>query len=129
MLRLSYWLKQLKTAEIILIPKPGKDSKEQSLYRPVSLLSIANKIFEKLLLWRLNTDQKLDECMPAHQFGLWNQHSTVQQTHRLIHTINQALEDKQYLHINILRRKPSLRQGLACWTPIQSQKGVPYSIL
>jgi hypothetical protein len=28
MLRLSYWPKQLKTAEIILIPKPRKDAKE-----------------------------------------------------------------------------------------------------
>jgi hypothetical protein len=32
MLRISYWLKQLKTAEIILIPKPGKDPKELTLY-------------------------------------------------------------------------------------------------
>jgi hypothetical protein len=48
MLRLSYRPKQLKTAEIIQIP--GKDPKGLSLYRPISLLSIVNKIFEKLLL-------------------------------------------------------------------------------
>jgi hypothetical protein len=32
MLRISYWSKQLKTAEIILIPKPGKDPKELTSY-------------------------------------------------------------------------------------------------
>jgi hypothetical protein len=50
MLRLSYWPKQLKSAEIILIVKPGKDPKELTSYHPISLLSIVNKIFEKLLL-------------------------------------------------------------------------------
>jgi hypothetical protein len=33
------------------------------------------------------------------------------------------------MHISILRRKPSFRQGLACRTPLQDQKAVPYSIL
>jgi hypothetical protein len=56
MLRISYCLKQLKTVEIILILKPGKDPKELMSYHPVSLLSTVNKIFEKLLLQRINTD-------------------------------------------------------------------------
>jgi hypothetical protein len=96
MLRISYWPKQLKTAEIILIPKPGKDPKELTSYCPISLLSTVNNIFEKLLLRRINTDLKPDDWMPPHQFGFRNQNSTVQQTHRIIHTIHQALEDKQY---------------------------------
>jgi hypothetical protein len=66
------------------------------LYHPISLLFTVNKIFEKLLLRRLNTDLKPNDWMPPHKFGFRNQHSTVQQTHRIIHTIHQALEDKQY---------------------------------
>jgi hypothetical protein len=111
------------------LQRPGKDPKEQTSYHPISLLSIVNKIFEELLLRRINTDLKPDDWMPPHQFGFRNQHSTQQQTHRIIHTVHQALEDKQYCTVNILRRRPSLRQGLACRTPLQDQKGVPYSIL
>jgi hypothetical protein len=95
-LRISYWPKQLRTAEIILIPKPREDPKELTSYRPISLLSTVNKIFEKLLLRRIDTELKPDDWMPPHQFGFRNQHSTVQQTHRIIHIIHQALEDKQY---------------------------------
>jgi hypothetical protein len=95
MLRLSFWLKKIKIAEIILISKPGKDPKELKSYRPISLQYTVNKIFEKLLQRRLNTDLKPDDWMPPHQFGFRNQYSTIQQTHRTVHTIHQALEDKQ----------------------------------
>jgi hypothetical protein len=96
MLRLNFWPIPLKTAEIILMIKPGKDPKELSSYRLISLLSIINKLFEKLVLRRLNRDLHPDDWIPPHQFGFRNRHSTVQQTHRIIHTINQALEDKHY---------------------------------
>jgi hypothetical protein len=96
MLRFNFWPKQLKTAEIILIPKPGKDAKELSSYRPISLLSIISKLFEKLILRKINMDLTPDEWMPLHQFGFTNRHSTTQQIHRIIHKINQTLDDKQY---------------------------------
>jgi hypothetical protein len=96
MVRLSYWPKQFKTAEIILLPKPDKNPREVSSYRSLSLLSIVNKLSEKLILRRLNADLKPEEWMPSHQFGFTNRHSTIQQTHRIIHTINQVLQAKQY---------------------------------
>jgi hypothetical protein len=61
---ITYWPKQLKTAEIILIPKQGKDAREVSLHRQVNLLSIVNNPFEKLILRRLNADLKPDKWMP-----------------------------------------------------------------
>ena len=42
----SYW----KVAEVIMIPKPGKPVNEVTSYRPISLLSILSKLFEKLFL-------------------------------------------------------------------------------
>jgi hypothetical protein len=47
-IRLQYWPKQLKIAEIILIPKPGKNPNLVSSYRSISLLSTISKLLEKL---------------------------------------------------------------------------------
>jgi hypothetical protein len=49
-LRTHYWPKQLKTTEIILIHKPGKDPTKVESYRPISLLPIFAKLLEKFLM-------------------------------------------------------------------------------
>uniref|UniRef100_A0A1Y1JXT3 Reverse transcriptase domain-containing protein n=2 Tax=Photinus pyralis TaxID=7054 RepID=A0A1Y1JXT3_PHOPY len=95
-IRLGYWPKRLKTAQIIMINKPGKEPTEVSSYRPISLLSIVSKLLEKLVLHRLNEDLPPENWIPEHQFGFRQKHSTVQQVHRITHTINEAFEKKQY---------------------------------
>lgn len=95
-LRLQYWPTELKTAEIILIQKPGKNPNNVSSYRPISLLSIIAKLLERLLLQRINTDPSTETWIPSHQFGFRESHSTVQQTHRISHEISKALESKKY---------------------------------
>lgn len=52
-LRLSYSPTTWKAALIITIPKPGKPPDIPESYRPISLLPILGKIFEKILLKRL----------------------------------------------------------------------------
>jgi hypothetical protein len=50
---LDYFPTQWKVAQIILILKPGKPPHDLPSYRPISLLPIVSKLFEKLLLKRL----------------------------------------------------------------------------
>lgn len=95
-LRLKYWPKQLKAAEIILIPKAGKDLTEPSSYRPISLLSVLAKLYERLLRDRIYSDPCAADWIPSHQFGFRARHSTVQQIHRISYAINSALENKEY---------------------------------
>jgi hypothetical protein len=45
---------------------------------------------------RIKNDPNAVEWIPHHQFGFREEHSTVQQTHRVVHTINQALDRKEY---------------------------------
>jgi len=82
----------LKIAEIILIPKLGKNPNHVSSYRPISLLSTISKLLEKLILPKI--DPLLD-AIPQHQFGFRHSHSTIQQCHRVVHEINKTLEDKK----------------------------------
>jgi hypothetical protein len=59
-LRIGYWPKPFKIANIIKIGKPGKDLTDVKNYRPISLLPIMNKLLEKLILRRLNEDLYLE---------------------------------------------------------------------
>jgi hypothetical protein len=37
-----------------------------------------------------------NQLIPNHQFGFRQQHSTIEQTHRIVRQKNEALEHKQY---------------------------------
>jgi len=52
-LRLEYFPTQWKVSQIVVIPKPGKPLYQVSSYRPISLLPVISKVFEKLFLQRL----------------------------------------------------------------------------
>jgi hypothetical protein len=92
----GYFLAQWKVAQIILILKPRKPPNELTSYWPISLLPIVSKVFDKLLLkWLLPVVQN-NRLIPNHQFSFSQSHSTIEQTHRIVQRINEALENKQY---------------------------------
>jgi hypothetical protein len=95
-IRILYWPKQFKISQIITIVKPRRDSTEITSYRPVSLLSVLSKVFEKLILRRISKDLRPDKWIPHHQFGFRQGHSTIHQIHRVTNIINKALEDRKY---------------------------------
>jgi hypothetical protein len=49
-----------------------------------------------LLLKRLLPVVENNRLIPNHQFGFRQRHSTIEQTHRIVQRINEALENKQY---------------------------------
>jgi hypothetical protein len=92
-IRLNYWPVTLKEAKVIMVPNKGKDPNKVSSYRPISLLPVLSKILEKLILIKLTNEPNSMNWIPWHQFG-FRSHSTIQQCHRLVDTINKALEEK-----------------------------------
>lgn len=95
-LRLNYWPKPLKIGQIIMILKPGKNQTDVSSYRPISLISTIAKLLERLILNKINTELNPQNWLPSHQFGFRQNHSTIQQCHRIVNTINESLENRQY---------------------------------
>ncbi len=95
-LRLEYFPNQWKVAQIVVIPKPGKPLTEVSSYRPISLLPILSKLFEKLFLKRLAPIIQSENLIPDHQFGFRKQHSTIEQVHRIVNVIKNTLEEKKF---------------------------------
>ena len=60
-----------------MIPKPGKTPHEVKSYRPISLLPVISKVFEKLLLKRVKPVIQNAKLIPDHQFGFRQKDSTV----------------------------------------------------
>ena len=94
--RTTYFPLQWKFSIIKLIPKPNKPPIDPSSYRPISLLPLFSKIFEKLLLKRLLPIVEFQEILPQHQFGFRSLHSTTQQCFRIADNISSSLERGQY---------------------------------
>ena len=95
-IRSGYYPSQWKVAQIILIPKPGKPAELVSSYRPISLLPVLSKLFERVLLKRINKIIKQNSLVPNHQFGFRQHHSTVEQINRVYQYARNSLEKKQY---------------------------------
>jgi hypothetical protein len=83
-----------KFAHIIMIHKPGKPANEVNSYRPISLLPVTSKLIEKLLLKRIRNNLDLSTVIPDYQFGFREEHSTIQQAHRIVNKIATSLEEK-----------------------------------
>jgi len=96
MLRLTYFSILWKYSTIILILKPKKPPDCSSSYRPISLLPILSKVFEKILLKRLLNIAEETKILPDSQFGFRSRHSTIHQVHRIVDKISFSLEEKQY---------------------------------
>ncbi|KAL1137772.1 hypothetical protein AAG570_009468 [Ranatra chinensis] len=95
-LRTTYFPLLWKFAHIKMIPKPNKLHTEPSAYRPISLLPIFSKLFEKLFLKRLAPIFESQNLIPSHQFGFRPFHSTIHQCLHIVDIISSALEQKQY---------------------------------
>jgi len=83
-LRIGYFPTSWKHAIVITIPKPGKDHRHPVNYRPIALLSSLSKIFERVVLEKLNA--AIGPKIRNEQFAFRPQHST---THQLVGLIDQ----------------------------------------
>lgn len=91
-LRTTHFPTSWKHSAVILIPKPNKPPTSPSSYRPISLLSIIAKLFEKLIYKRILSIVESHNVIPDHQFGFRSRHSTTQQAFRVVDSISSALE-------------------------------------
>ena len=86
----------LKIAQVIPIFKNKGDKMLVSNYRPISLLSNINKIFEKLVYSRLYSFFTLHNCIYELQFGFCSKHSTNHALLSLTEMIREALDNSSF---------------------------------
>ena len=91
-----------------MIIKPGKPPEDPKSYRPISILPILSKLFEKLLLTKLQPILEERKLIPKHQFGFRAKYATIEQVHRLVNKINEAMEENSYCAAAFLRYNTSV---------------------
>ncbi|GBP19899.1 Probable RNA-directed DNA polymerase from transposon BS [Eumeta japonica] len=84
-----------KEAVVIGIPKPGKPRDLPASYRPISLLSVLGKLFEKTLKTRLSNHIIGKGLIINEQFGFRPNHSCPQQALRLVEHISEGFKVKR----------------------------------
>lgn len=87
-----------KYALVTPIPKPGKDASIRSNWRPISQLNCVSKLFEKVLMRRINNTIK-NLGIFQNQFGFLSGHSTEHALARLQSDIDSGLNNKQITSI------------------------------
>ena len=81
-----------KTAKVVAVLKPQKPPKEANSYRPISLLSVPLKLFERLIYNRINPI--VEASLPHEQAGFRPGRSTLDQVALLTENIETAFEEK-----------------------------------
>lgn len=86
----------LKSALIIPVPKKG-NLHDVANYRPISLLSILSKIFEKLMIKKLNCFIEKHNILGSFQHGFRRDHSTGTAVVDLIQYINDRVDKNDFV--------------------------------
>ena len=83
-LNIGYFPKKWKEATGTMIPKPKKDPKIVTNYRPISLLSCVGKLFEKILANRIRSKLEEENFFNLWQIGYRNKRCAMEHVLRLV---------------------------------------------
>ena len=86
---------KLKVAKVVPVFKKG-DPEIRSNYRPISLLPICSKIFEKLVCKRLYSFVTCNKIIYPLQFGFQENHSIDHALISMTETVRRSLDNKKY---------------------------------
>ena len=92
----GFYPSMLKFAKVVPVHKV-KSTEEVTNYRPISLLSFFNKVFDKLMRTRLPSFLKQHNIIFEHQFGFQKNKSTSLAILNLYNELITAIENKKLL--------------------------------
>ncbi|GIX89956.1 RNA-directed DNA polymerase from mobile element jockey [Caerostris extrusa] len=90
---------QLKYAEVVLFNKKFKDPSDPNSYRPISLLPTIGKVFEKIILNRLQYHYYINKLLHHNQFGF---QSSISTEHALQHMMKKIYDNRKSSKYTIL---------------------------
>ena len=82
-LKIGYFPSKWKEAQGIMLPKPKKDNKITTNYRPIRLLSCIGKLFEKIIAHRMRSKLEEENFFNKWQIGYRNKRCAMEHILRL----------------------------------------------
>ena len=107
-LNIGYFPKKWKEATGTMIPKPKKDPKIVTNYRPISLLSCVGKLFEKILANRIRSKLEEENFFNLWQIGYRNKRCAMEHVLRLVDDAQIAQTKKASRSCCLHRRRKSI---------------------
>ena len=107
-LNIGYFPKKWKEATGTMIPKPKKDPKIVTNYRPISLLSCIGKLLEKILSNRIRSKQDEENFYNLWQIGYRNKRCAMEHVLRLVDDAKIAQTKKSSRSCCLHRRRKSI---------------------
>jgi len=98
-LSVGYFPTKFKNAIMVLIPKAGKDPPKVENYRPISLLEIPGKIFEKIINDRVKMHMENNGLFNPNQYGFRKGRGTQQAITSIYETIAISQRKRQQCNI------------------------------
>jgi len=98
-------------------PEAGKPAELVESYRPISLLPVLSKLFEKLLPSRLleMIERSIEKIIHNHQFGFRHRHATIEQIHRIVKKINIDIDAGRYCTAAFLDASQAFDNGMQAY--------------
>ena len=93
-----YVLEQFEKVDVIIIAKSSKSAEQVGSYKPISLLTIPSKVYERMILTRINHYKSTNQLIPDHQFGFRQKYGTQVEKKKPIN----LLLHSQILHISFI---------------------------
>jgi hypothetical protein len=93
-IRLSHFSASWKEAKVVALPKPHKDPKLPKNLRPISILPLTGKLFEKVILQTVQKHIRESHLLNASQFGFRAGHSSTLQCMRLADYVTLSFSNK-----------------------------------
>jgi hypothetical protein len=97
-LELGYFPREWEQSKIHFIKKSkSRNASDPRSYRPLSLIPVLAKVFEKLIINRLNHHLCINNMLHNNQYGFRSQRSTEHALHHLINAIKRQLSENGYI--------------------------------
>ena len=92
---LRHFPKRRKNADMVMIPKRGKDLRFPQNYRSIGLLPTMGETVERIIKGRLGTcTEDQQQILPKHQFAFWERLGTELRALRVVDKIKGGFQEK-----------------------------------